>query len=454
MSRVPGDEYTGEWDTNPWDTPQGNEEDYPGGDRYFDSYYQDRTSISNAQPEPQPESQPVDLTNLAINTPWDTQGLTDLYDEYIEAGGITGWTAYTGNLTVDFFANIWAWAQSPNRPDDISSANDSGLLPPEGNTLEEVNNMTPGGDNNTTPGGGAGSDRDEDGDYFGDPNSGTDYGSPGEIGEMLPDPEGVENIDLDPGGEGKMSLEDLIYDSIQHQTGMSKEQWGIAKPFYEQIFSPEGLARIDTAQGQGFDALTQLFGDVTTESPFDKAMTEMGITGAKTATDIMSGDFELPPWMQDASDDRWDTAVEGMTRGGIDPWRSTAGAQQRSRFNVGEGKIKTDYGLGMLGMTGPLATNAFGALNQNKNNEYATLFGGGQSLVNPMYGAAGGLAASSAGNISGAANIALSLINSNRTQREAKRDNKDGTGDWDAIWEGINQGYTTFSGLDDFDWGF
>jgi len=228
--------------------------------------------------------------------------------------------------------------------------------------------------------------------------------------------------------------------------GMSEEQWGLARPFYDQLFSTEGLDRINTATNQGFDAFTGLFGTVT-DSPYQRAMDSMGITAADTATDIMSGDFELPPWMQEASDDRWDTAVEGMTRGGIDPWRSTAGAQQRQRFNVGEGQIKTDYGLSMLGQAGPLANNT----RRTQLAGYNTLFNSGNSLLSPMYGAAGGLAAGASGNISGAANTALNLINSNR-QKNANKDPKDGTGDWDAIWQAINEGYTTISN-GNFDWG-
>ena len=133
-------------------------------------------------------------------------------------------------------------------------------------------------------------------------------------------------------------------------------------------------------QGLLRGGLDRLWGDITTESPYEKALSDMGITAAKTSTDIMSGNFELPPWMQQESDARFKTFTEATTRKGAGPG-STAYGQGSAAFNTSEGKLETNFGLGMLGMTGPLATGSFGMLNTNKNQEYSALFGGGTSLL-------------------------------------------------------------------------
>jgi len=344
------------------------------------------------------------LAQVAVNTPWDTQGLMDAWAEYEAMPNHDGWEAYTGNLFIDFVANVIAWGNSPTPPADLSTAINSGQLPSDGGvTSQDVANAWNGQSDNASDGGTTSGD-------------GTSDGTP------------------DTSEESKPGLKDIIMDSIQSQTQMSEEQWATVKPFWEQMFSEDNLGRMDTAQGQGYDALSQLFGETTTTSPFEQAVQDYGMDWLRTGSDIMSGNYQLPAGLVNKRQDEWDILREATSRGGtfISPEgvaTSTPGAQQVGQFNRTWNEREDAFGLGLLGLANQGGLGAFGQLSSNKANEYSNLFGGMQSLLNPTYGSASGLTSAASGNAQGAGNTALNLLNANNWMSVNKPSEDDFWGD-------------------------
>jgi hypothetical protein len=304
--------------------------DYSGNEGYADSMgggseHQD-DPISDKGFDPDYDFEPTDMQNLAYATPWDKQGLTDLWEEYEAAGGgWDGWKHYTGNLVVDFFSNVIAWANSESPPADISTAVNNGELPPENFSMEEVDAMVDNNPSNPNGGGGDSATRT----------------SPGEIDNANSIPEN--------GGSGGVS----------------------------GLFSPKALAKL---------GMNKLWNDeINADSPYEKALGEMGLKGANTASgildDMASGEFQLPAWMQNISDKNFKNFTESTTRRGAGPG-STAYGQGSAAFNLSDQESATKYGFGMLGLSSDMALNPFNSLNANKNSEYSNLFGiSGNSLI-------------------------------------------------------------------------
>ena len=235
----------------------------------------------------------------------------------------------------------------------------------------------------------------------------------------------------------KESLSDIVMNSIKSQTEMSEEEWGLAKPFYEQVFSEENLDNMQGATNQGYSALAQLFNEATTTSPFEQGIEEFGMNWLDIGNKVMSGDYELPLAMQNQKQDEWDILREATSRGGNfisadGVATSTAGAQQVGEFNRSWDEKENTFGLGLLGMSTQGALGAFGSINQHKSNEYSNLFNGTQSLLNPIYGSASGLTSASAGNIQGAGNTAQNLINSQNWMKVNEQEDPD----W---WETLSE---------------
>ena len=148
--------------------------------------------------------------------------------------------------------------------------------------------------------------------------------------------------------------------------------------------SGDGLLSGKNIRKQG---LNRLWDEITTDSPYETGLRELGLTATNTTTDILnqmkSGEFTLPAWMQKLSDKNFGRFTEASSRKGQLPG-STAYGQGVSAFNLSDQESATKYGLGMLGLTAPISQNVFNSMNANKINEYSSLFGGGQGLLDPQ----------------------------------------------------------------------
>jgi hypothetical protein len=145
----------------------------------------------------------------------------------------------------------------------------------------------------------------------------------------------------------------------------------------DELYGPKALAKL---------GMNKLWNDeINADSPYEKALGEMGLKGANTASgildDMASGEFQLPAWMKNISDKNFKNFTESTTRRGAGPG-STAYGQGSAAFNLSDQESATKYGFGMLGLSSDMALNPFNSLNANKNSEYSNLFGiSGNSLI-------------------------------------------------------------------------
>ena len=131
----------------------------------------------------------------------------------------------------------------------------------------------------------------------------------------------------------------------------------------------------------------QLWDELQNPSDYDTAIEGMGLRSADRWNTLMtqmeSGEFELPAWMQNISDENFGRFTEASSRKGQLPG-STAYGQGTAAFNLADQQSASNYGLGMLGMSYDQALGPYNSMNANRTNQYNTLFGGGSGLLDPQ----------------------------------------------------------------------
>ena len=131
----------------------------------------------------------------------------------------------------------------------------------------------------------------------------------------------------------------------------------------------------------------QLWDELQNPSDYDTAIEGMGLRSSERWNTLMtqmeSGEFELPDWMQNISDKNFGRFTEASSRKGQLPG-STAYGQGTAAFNLADQESASNYGLGMLGMSYDQALGPYNSMNANRTNQYSTLFGGGSGLLDPQ----------------------------------------------------------------------
>ena len=135
------------------------------------------------------------------------------------------------------------------------------------------------------------------------------------------------------------------------------------------------------------EAQNKLWADMQETSPYESAMEQMGLRGIDTWNTTMdqmqSGEFELPPWMQNISDKNFGRFTEASSRKGQLPG-STAYGQGSAAFNMADQQNAWGFGTDTLERMHGVGTGVWGQLSAAEDNDYNLLFGGGGGVLDPQ----------------------------------------------------------------------